>query len=220
MDAAIILGFNVLTAAQTGNTILLAVAIAERHFATGFYAAASVITYVLGSAVGELVVIASSKSAWPYPIASALFAELLPLGALIACWHLAGGSQSPALIAGLVALAAIAMGIQSTAALRLHSGPTTTYVTGTLTTFATRTVQWQLGKATPSAVSQQEPRAWLSTNAPVIYGLDWLVYAGGAVASALLFLRIRELALVLPVTAIAAAVLACIGQTENNEENR
>lgn len=69
VDAVIILGFNVLTAAQTGNTILLATC---------------------------------SRS---------------------------------------VAIAAIAMGVQSAIVLRLHVGPTTTYVTGTLTSFATKIVR-------------------------------------------------------------------------------
>ena len=41
VDAMVILGFNVLTAAQTGNTVLLAVAIARGDLVTGASAATS-----------------------------------------------------------------------------------------------------------------------------------------------------------------------------------
>ena len=63
VDAAMILGFNVLTAAQTGNTILLAVSLAQGRFATGFYAAVSVIGYMAGAGVGELVIVRRRDSA-------------------------------------------------------------------------------------------------------------------------------------------------------------
>jgi uncharacterized membrane protein YoaK (UPF0700 family) len=210
VDAAIILGFNVLTAAQTGNTILLTVAFAERRFATGFNAAVSVIAYIIGSAVGELVIIVRRNGSWLSPAACGLLAELIPLGALLACWHVAGRNPSPGRIAFLVALAATAMGMQSTAALRIHAGPTTTYVTGTLTTFSIRTMQWlRMKAARQSAARQPDPSTTLSSReGPAIYGLDWLVYAGGAMASALLYLRAHEAALVLPIAAVVAAAVA------------
>ena len=63
VDAVMILGFNVLTAAQTGNTILLAVSLAQGRFATGFYSAVSVIGYMAGAAVGELVIVRRRDSA-------------------------------------------------------------------------------------------------------------------------------------------------------------
>jgi hypothetical protein len=40
------------------------------------------------------------------------------------------------------------------------------------------------------------------------YGVDWLVYAGGALASGSLFLWVGEIALVLPIAAVIAAVIA------------
>jgi uncharacterized membrane protein YoaK (UPF0700 family) len=46
----------------------------------------------------------------------------------------------------------------------------------------------------------------------VIYGVDWLVYAGGACVSALLFLRVREAALALPMAAIVAAIIAGVSR--------
>ncbi len=182
VDAIIVLGFHVLTAAQTGNTILLAVAFAERRFATALYAAVSVVTYLIGSALGELIIDARRAVAW------ALIAEILLIAALLVLWHV-----SPAAIGVLVAIAAIAMGMQSAAVLRLSAGPMTTYMTGTLTEFATeaaRSLRW---------VRRGER--------PAIYGIDWAVYFGGALANGLLFLHFRENALLLPIAAVTAGAV-------------
>lgn len=141
VNAAMILRFDVLTAAQTGNTILLAVALAERRLTAGFYAAISVVAYVIGSATGELVISGPPKHSRLSPIERGLLTELVPLTALLACWHIAATRPHPSSIATLVGLSAIAMGIQSAVVLKIHVGPTTTYVTGTLTTFATCAVQ-------------------------------------------------------------------------------
>ena len=63
------------------------------------------------------------------------------LGSLLISWHLAGPHPDARMSAILGALAAVAMGLQSAAVLRLHAGPATTYVTGTLTTFATEAIR-------------------------------------------------------------------------------
>lgn len=213
VDAAIILGFNVLTAAQTGNTILLAVSLVEGRFATGFYAAVSVVAYMAGAAVGELLLLKRRDSgSWLSPVSCGLVVELATLGCLLISWRFAGRNPSTPVSAVLVAFAAVAMGIQSAVALRLHVGPSTTYVTGTLTTFMTETIRWlRLVESTP-ATARQAPdsgTAILSaTKSPAIYGIDWLVYAGGACVSGLLFLRLREAALGLPMIAILGAIIA------------
>jgi uncharacterized membrane protein YoaK (UPF0700 family) len=213
-----ILGFNVLTAAQTGNTILLAVSIAQGRFATGFYAAVSVIGYMVGAAVGELVLVRRRDSAsWLSPVGWGLVVELVALCGLLVSWRLAGRNPPVGMSAGLVAFAAVAMGIQSAAVLRLHLGPTTTYVTGTLTTFMTETIRrLPLVETAPArAPEAQDPgSSILSPNGPVLYGVVWLVYAGGACVSGLLFLRVREAALALPIIAIVAAIAAGVHVTE------
>lgn len=215
VDAVIILGFNVLTAAQTGNTILLAVSLVQGQFATGFYAAVSVIAYMAGAAVGELVIIKRRDSvSWLSPVNRSLVVELVFLGLLLLSWRLAGHNPTIGKSAVLVACAAVAMGIQSAVSLRLHVGLTTTYVTGTLTTFMTETIRWlHLVKTAPASApeAQHSGSAVFSPGkGPMIYGVDWLVYAGGAYISGLLFLRLREAALALPLLAIVAAILAGI----------
>jgi uncharacterized membrane protein YoaK (UPF0700 family) len=218
VDAVMILGFNVLTAAQTGNTILLAVSLAQGRFATGFYAAVSVIGYMAGAGVGELVIVRRRDSAsWLSPVGWGLVVELVALCGLLVCWRLAGRNPPVGMSAGLVAFAAVAMGIQSAAVLRLHVGPTTTYVTGTLTTFMTETIRrLPLVETAPArAPETQDPGpSILSPNGPVLYGVVWLVYAGGAGVSGLLFLRVREAALALPIVAIVAAIAAGVHVTE------
>lgn len=52
-----------------------------------------------------------------------------------------------------------------------------------------------------------------------IYGLDWLIYAGGALASALLFLRVHETALVLPIAAVVTAAVAGVRSTVKRRSN-
>lgn len=51
-DASVILGFNILTAAQTGNTILFAVALARGDFATGLNSGISIFCFVGGAIAG------------------------------------------------------------------------------------------------------------------------------------------------------------------------
>lgn len=209
VDAAMLLRFHVLTAAQTGNTILLAVAFGEHRLATGFYSGISVIGYIFGSVLGELIML-RSENCRRSPAAWGLLAELVPLAALLMCWHFAHPRPDPDLIAVLVALSATAMGMQSAAVLRIHAGPTTTYVTGTLTTFATLSAQRMYKKRASANFSSRQGMngGVLSRVRPAIYGLDWVIYLSGAVAGAFLSLRIREWALVLPLGAVIVATVA------------
>jgi uncharacterized membrane protein YoaK (UPF0700 family) len=213
VDAMMLLGFHVLTAAQTGNTILLGVSVAQGRFATGFHSAVSVIGYMAGAAAGELVIVRRHDSAyWLSPAGWGLVMELVTLGGLLVCWRLAGHNPAVATSAGLVALAAVAMGIQSAVVLRLDLGPTTTYVTGTLTTFMTETIRRlhlvETVPATTLGAQDAGPANLSPSKGPVIYGVAWLVYAGGACISGLLFLRVREAALAFPIIAIVAAIAA------------
>lgn len=84
MDAMVILRFGVLTAAQTGNTILLAVHLAQGEFASGLSSAVSVVGYIIGAAVGELVIVRRRDSVpWPSAVVWTLVIELVPLGCLL-----------------------------------------------------------------------------------------------------------------------------------------
>jgi uncharacterized membrane protein YoaK (UPF0700 family) len=208
VDAIIIQGFGVLTAAQTGNTILMVVALAGGRSATGFLAATSVIAYIAGTVVGELVLLGRISEPWRRPLRRALLAELTLLISLLMSWHLVGNHPNTPVTAALVTLASISMGIQSAAVLNLHAGPTTTYMTGTLTSFGTGMV-----RGASHLFSRQRDSTspkLTSRHGPAFYGLDWLAYGCGALAGAVLFQRFRETALVLPVVVLVAAILASL----------
>jgi uncharacterized membrane protein YoaK (UPF0700 family) len=211
VDAVVILGFSVLTAAQTGNTILLAVAIARGDIGTGISATVSIAGFVVGAAVGEWVTARRPDS---QPGGSgpdrALILELAVLTVLIVSWRLAEPVGGQSVGNAVVALAAVAMGIQSAAVLRLRAHPTT-YVTGILTNFTTGVMQGMFPRTAPSPAqpvghrpgSGDEPPG----EGPWKNGLTWVVYAIGAIFGAILFLRVGEMALLVPLGALAAAIV-------------
>ncbi len=205
VDAVLLVSFGVLTAAQTGNTILLGVALGQGRWQDGLGAGISVVGYVLGAAVGERIIESGGAGRGRPPrIASALVVELLLLIALLAAWRLIGVAAAE----GLIALAALAMGIQSAATLRLHAGPMTTYVTGTLTTFVV-----QLMRRVSIEAGAADTRPWM-------YGLTWIAYLGGAIVTALLAFHFQQDAVVLPIAVLSVAVAVCVAAERRPRGNR
>lgn len=202
VDAVIYLGFHVLSAAQTGNTILLAVAIAQHQLTTGLHAAVSIGSYIGGTALGELILDARRRNrSRPPRVAWALVVELGAVVSLLILWYVLGPVHGAGTGVPLVVLAAVAMGIQSATVLRLHAGPATTYVTGTLTTFTVDVIRW------PHLVETTAGEGGTATGPrPWIYGITWLIYLGGAVATGLLYLWVSAVALLLPIVAILVAL--------------
>lgn len=211
VDAIVMLGFHVLTAAQTGNTILLAVAFMQGQFTTGFHAAVSLIGYIVGVVVAEWSFDSEQISLFRFtPVGRTFLAELACLLSLQLCWQMAGHNLFEGLSAVLIVLAAISMGIQSTVVLNIHAGPRTTYVTGTLTRFLTVIIRrffladtvWSLAKTVQKANrprSQSGRHVWR-------YGITWLFYLVGAFAGGLIFLHNGSDALALPIVAICIAI--------------
>jgi uncharacterized membrane protein YoaK (UPF0700 family) len=219
VDAVLILAFNVLAGAQTGNTVLLGAALAQIRLATALGSMASVVGYVFGVAVGEFILV-RHRDNWPWPsaVGTVLMAELILLGGLLLFWLIAGPHPLQETIYTLVICAAGAMGIQSTAMLRLHGAPTTTYITGTLTTFASRLIRWlKLVEAAPASPERQKlilMTAFSAVGGPWIYGVTWFVYVTGVVVGGLLFLHTREMALLMPIVVIVAVII--LGREEQN----
>ncbi|GAB4183298.1 MAG: hypothetical protein Fur0032_24250 [Terrimicrobiaceae bacterium] len=181
-DAIMILAFNVLTAAQTGNTILFAVAVAKGDLVTGLSSAISIATFLAGAIVG------SRFCHQARPIV-ALILQMALLSIALGLW-LAGGKAEPGAFSAniLVALAAASMGLQSAVTIHLHGQPGT-YITGLLTNFAVSLGATKLSSSLP--VSAQ--------------GLVWLLYLAGAIVSGLLFLAFGPLALLVPIAALAGS---------------
>jgi uncharacterized membrane protein YoaK (UPF0700 family) len=169
---------------------------------------------LFGAALGEFILVRHDDT-WPWPsaVGAVLMAELIPLGCLFIFWRLAGPHPAQKTIYMLVIYAASAMGLQSAVMLHLHGGPTTTYLTGTVTAFATKLIRWLrlVETASVSAHGRQQSilmTAFSTVDGPWIYGLTWFVYLTGTVAGSLLYLYSGETALLLPIVAIVVVIAA------------
>jgi uncharacterized membrane protein YoaK (UPF0700 family) len=216
VDAVLVLSYGVLTAAQTGNTIFLAVAVSERHVANAVLSATSLVGFVVGVGIGEVMMIARDLSAsTARRIGLALAVELITLAILVVVWKFAGAAEASSRTSFfVVAFAAIAMGIQTAAGLRLNVGPVTTYVTGTLTTLTIDVIH-------PPASGAQPPRpGLLSGKRPLIYAISWIFYFAGALLTGAIDIALSRIALLLPMVAIMVAiVIALSGNGEQGTGN-
>jgi len=240
VDAASYLGLGqVLTAAMTGNTILLGLAIGQAKIQAALRSCAALVGFVLGAVLAAAIAKRGAKDAvWPRGVTATLAVELVVLVAFALGWHFAG--EEAAEMANdlymLIGAAGFAMGMQSVAVHRLRvAGVSTTYVTGTLTNSAVRFVGWLRALRGAAAARSAEPDPEQSGQAAKVNGpgyplLVWLAYGAGAVfaggvelwwpdapvflviAGDTVELRWFSAALLLPILIIAAiATTAAIG---------
>jgi uncharacterized membrane protein YoaK (UPF0700 family) len=195
-DAIIIVGFQVLTAAQTGNTILLATALAQGQWHTGLASGLSVAGFVTGALAGSWLLVRESLT-----VARVLALEFGMLVAVAVGWLL-GSPAHPAADLVIVTATASAMGLQS--AVMLHQKTSsTTYVTGVLAAFARHAV------SAPGAAASGAPDARFE-------GGVWLVYFAGAIAGAWLYSHFGVPALFLSAACIAVASLVAAREARND----
>jgi uncharacterized membrane protein YoaK (UPF0700 family) len=210
VDAIVYRAFDALPGPQTENTVLLGIALAHGQFSLATARSAALFGYIVGAAIGQVMIV-KHRGSWPWPSAAGTIeiVELMFLGALIVAWRLVGDQPVGTEKHIFVAMSAIAMGIQSAVVLDLPAEkPTTTYITGMLTTFVTQLIQFlHLIEASPESSRHEISLAMMSLAGPWIYGLTWLVYLSGAVAGGLLFSFAHENALVLPIVLLAAVIL-------------
>lgn len=168
VDAGAYLGLgHVFPANMTGNTVLLAIAVARGSATDLARAAVALVAYCTGALLGTLVL--RRRGSWPGKAAYTLLVEAGLLATLVALWAALGSGTH----FGLIALAAAAMGSQSAAVRSSHvGGISTTYVTGTLTTAVAR-IAWRLRGTPPQ-----------SSESPALPGKAWIVYLCGALAGA------------------------------------
>lgn len=169
VDAITYLRIGVFPANMTGNTVLLAVAVARRNGAQAAHSATALGGFALGVALGVALMPRRGR-AWPHTAVRTLVVELAALVALTAysIFHGIPGARYE-----LILLASAAMGAQS-AAVRASdvTGVTTTYMTGTYMNAVARAVN-RLRGASPSQVRP-----------PSLPGAAWITYAVGALAGA------------------------------------
>jgi uncharacterized membrane protein YoaK (UPF0700 family) len=141
---------SVFSSVVTGNLVLLGLSVGERDGTLAAYAAIAVGAFVVGGLAGSRLVgsVPDDGPVWPPRVGVALGVELVPLAVFLVGWLACGGRPSGGGRLGLLALVAVALGVQSGAvsAVRI-AGLSTTYLTGTLVGVlahlsSTRDVQW------------------------------------------------------------------------------
>jgi uncharacterized membrane protein YoaK (UPF0700 family) len=164
VDAASYLGLGrVFTANMTGNTVLLAVAVARGSGGDAAGSGVALAGFCVGVAVGAAL-LRAEDSAWPRAAGGTLAVETLGLAVLLLGWALLGQRVRY----GLIAVSAAAMGAQSATVRASHAaGVNTTYVTGTLTNAIARAV----ARTRKLANTEQGPS---------LPGSTWAVYGIGA----------------------------------------
>lgn len=205
VDAMVILGLNVLTAAQTGNTILLAVAIARGDAVTGLNAAVSVGAFIIGCFLGEFALrVCKGIDRRGDGVLLLLLVEVVLLTLLLLLWR-RGEPATGYYAVTVVSLAAFTMGLQSAIVLYVQ-GPSTTYMTGMVATFGTGLVRWlSLGLRRARHDEPVSGEVHQPSGFPWRNGGGWLIYLVGAILSGLLFLQLGALAMLMPIgTAIVA----------------
>ena len=135
MDAISYITAHVLPANMTGNTVLLGLGLGFGHLAEAAKSAVALCGYILGVALGVLLVDRHyhRQAEMKRAITSAAAAEAAALFVFsIVSWNLQILGRSAVVV--LVVLAGVAMGIQSAAVRKLNlPGVVTTYITGTIT---------------------------------------------------------------------------------------
>ncbi len=138
VDVLAYLGLErVFTANMTGNMVLLGIAAGRGEAGQVLRSGVALAGFVAGVLAGALIGgprARRSERVWPWPVTAALGVELLVLAGFGTAWAMTGGRPAGPAVSVLIAVSAVAMGIQSEAVRRLGvSGIATTYVTGTLT---------------------------------------------------------------------------------------
>jgi uncharacterized membrane protein YoaK (UPF0700 family) len=197
MDAVAYRGLGVYTTMMTGNTALLAFAVARGELAPVVRASLALAAFGTGAAAGAFITGRDrSRGEWPSVVTGALACEAILLGVFTAVVHVAGPARGTGATGLLILLSGLAMGIQSAAVRHLGvPGVATTYITSTLTSLSAELVGW-----TQSKDGARGRRLRLLAAVIVTYGL-------GALVGAVLEARSSPLAAWLPLIVVVVVVL-------------
>ena len=170
---------QVFTSAMTGNAALLGLDFGQGNLAGMSRNMLAFLGFLAGLVLGALLL--CRRAGASRGVTGALLVEEALLLGFAALWHVGAGPSSDRLLYGLIALSAVAMGVQSTVAHRIGvPGITTTYFTGTLTSIV-------MGLAGGGAAPR--PRGRLRW--PVLSFLAYIL--GAALTGALLLGRVCKL---------------------------
>jgi len=196
---------NVFTSVMTGNIVLLGLAVARHSLTLASHSLVSIAGYITGVAGGTRIAhgfrVAGTAadsgadegraSGLPGHVGWALLAELILLCGLTVGWEIDGASPAGWAQFCLLAVAATAMGVQSSTVKYMGlSEVSTTYLTGTLTGLVS------------SMVSPKQATQYRARRFGVLIGL-----ATGAALSGLLIATAADAAPALPLAALATCLL-------------
>ncbi len=210
LDAIGYLGLgHVFTANMTGNAVLLGLALGRGEGLAALRSVVALGGYALGVAIGATIVSKDrERMDWPPSVTNAVFLEGIVLAAFTIAWHALRVPRPEEWLYGLIALAAVAMGIQSAAVRRLEvPGIVTTYITGTLTS---------LVSGLTSRIRQAKARSAPEASSPAInwerrVGLQagvFMMYVLAAVLSGLAQTRAPSFATIAPVLGVLLVAIA------------
>lgn len=127
---------GVFTSVMTANMVLLGISVGRHDGALALHTGSAFAGFVIGGFLGSRIAGAPQRGqrVWPRSVSLALGAELAVFTVFTVWWEVAGAKPSGHVAYVLLAVNAVALGIQSGAVLRLGvTGLSTTYLTGTLT---------------------------------------------------------------------------------------
>ncbi len=212
VDAISYLGLgHVFTANMTGNAVLLGLAVGQGQGLAALRSLVALAGFVLGVSIGALIVDQTpSRGDWSRAASRAVALEWIILGLFTITWHLSGSSRTGEVLYALIAVSAVAMGIQSAAIRHLRvPGIATTYITGTLTSMVSGFVGWLHARIVPSstaAFTQQATSSAERKHGARLQAAVFGIYVLAAVASGFLQARGSKLVTLSPLVALTLVV--------------
>ena len=186
------------TSVITGNLIFIGRAIGTQSLSPALHAIVAVAGYMAGVAVGsklrQLLSRGAPQAPWPRAATQVLAVEWALLAALNIAWIGYDAAPPAAAADVLLVAAALSLGMQGAAVRSIKGNPSTTYMTGALTTLV-------------EALSTGGHR---TIDASIAVGLLCLV--AGAACSAVLVEHASQTALLPPLAALALVVVFMLGR--------
>jgi uncharacterized membrane protein YoaK (UPF0700 family) len=195
---------HVFTAAMTGNTVLLGLAIGQIDPQAVYFSGAALIGFLVGAAAGTWIVGPRHQNdRWSSRMTVAVMVEAAILGGVLICWSVVGEPLPKTFWQPiLIAATAMAMGVQSAAVHHLSlAGISTTYITGTITSVVARLVA---GSASGGHGNQiDHDSSWL------LFAV-WLIYLCSAASAAVLTGWVKHRAMLVPIALVLLTITGAL----------
>lgn len=192
---------GVFSSFMSGNTLTLGLRIGLGDFPLALNSMTAVFGYITGVALGANIRYQSSISdeIWPSVVTKILAAEFLMIVVFTSVGFIAGNSSSE-VVYFLILLASISMGVQSSAAHGLGiTGVTSTYVTGTWTSFIIGLVSLRRSHSSQSTIMEEQDT--------IIQAITLVAYVLGAATGGLMGAHFMLRAAIIPGSIIGSVLI-------------